>query len=90
MGEGKSSSALNQALSSGAQSLAQNIDADSMAAVQMLQQMTQANAGIGLGTKANAYTQDPSKTQYAAQAFINLIGGGSKIGLLDRLMGRFF
>lgn len=76
-GEGRSSSALNQALSSGAQSLAQGLDADTLSAVEMLQQLTQGNAALGLGTNPNLNTLSPGKGQIATNLLLGLLSGSS-------------
>lgn len=92
LGDGKSSSALNQALSTGSQTLAQNIDADSMTALQMLQQLTQGNVSAGLGTQANMNLLQPGRGQVALNALLGLlsgVGGQSLGGLLGGSVGRF-
>lgn len=86
LGEGKSSSALNQAMSTGAQQLAQNIDADVMSAVQMLQQLTQGNSALGLGTQAVVPLLQPGKTQTAWNALAQLLAGQAG-GVLGSLSG---
>lgn len=84
LGEGKSSSALNQALSTGAQSLAQNLDAESMSALQMLQQLTQSGAATGLGTQAKSISSGPGAGMTILNFLLNLLsqGGGGVIGQL--------
>lgn len=85
LGEGKSSSALNQSLATGAQTLAQTLDADSMAALQMLQQLTQGSAATGLGAD---YKKNISPGQIALASILGLVGGGG--GLLGNLLWRRF
>lgn len=84
LGEGKSSSALNQALSTGAQGLAQTLDADSMSALQLLQQLTQTGASTGLGTQANAVSSSPGVGLSLMNFILNLISGGG--GLLGQAL----
>lgn len=80
LGGGQSSSALNQALSTGAQNLAQDIDARSMTdaftALQLLQQMTSGNVSAGLGADPTVNHLVPGKTQTALNTILGLLGGG--------------
>lgn len=87
LGEGRSSSALNQAMSTGAQQLAQNIDADVMSAVQMLQQLTQGNTALGLGTQAVVPMLQPGKTQTVWNALAQLLSGNAG-GIVGSLAGK--
>lgn len=83
LGEGKSSSALNQALATGAQDLTKAIDADSMAALQLLQNLTLGNTGAALGANI-------SQPKGVAQSLLELLVqgaglyGASYIGGLNR------
>lgn len=85
LGEGKSSSALNQALSTGAQSLAQTLDADSMAALQMLQQLTQSSAATGLGTQAKAFSSTPGAGMTILNFLLNMLSQGGS-GIIGQLL----
>lgn len=76
LGEGKSSSALNQSLATGAQSLAQTLDADKMGALQLLQQLTEGGSKVGL---AADFKQDISKSKTALNTILNLMQGGGKL-----------
>lgn len=76
LGEGKSSSALNQTLATGAQSLAETIDADKMSALQLLQQLTESGSKVGLGAD---FKQDLSKSKTAINTILNLLQGGGKL-----------
>lgn len=79
LGQGKSSSALNQALSTGAQSLAQTLDADSMAALQLLQQLTQSSSATALQAASNI--PDPlSSAQIGLNSLLKLITTGLSKG----------
>lgn len=77
LGEGRSSSALNQALSQGGQDLATNLAGDSMQALQMLQQLTQGNAATGLGTQAQALYAGPSTLTQVLSGLAQLTGMGA-------------
>lgn len=89
LGQGKSSSALNQALATSAQSLAQNLDADSMAALQLLQQLTQNAASTSLQASSNL--SDPlSKGQLALNSLLKLLSVGSSLPAVQNLIGGYF
>lgn len=83
LGEGKSSSALNQALATGAQNLAQGIDADSMAALQLLQNLTLGNTGAAFGANI---TQPKGIAQSLLELLVQGAGiyGASYIGGLAK------
>lgn len=84
LGEGRSSSALNQALAQGAQGLTENLAADTMQAVDMLQRLTQGNTATGLGTNALMHFQSPS-------TLAQVLSGVSQLGGLGlNFAGRFF
>lgn len=76
LGEGKSSSALNQAISQGGQDLATNLAGDSMQALQLLQQLTQGNTATGLGTQAQALYGSPSTLTQILSGLSQLSGMG--------------
>lgn len=76
LGEGKSSSALNQSLSTGAQTLAQNLDADTMGALQMLQELTQKGSSIGLSAD---FQKSIPKGKMAINTILSLLGGGASL-----------
>lgn len=78
-GGGKSSSALNQALSTGAQSLAQNVSSDTMSALQMLLNLTQSQTSQGLGTRAQEFQSAPSTGTQALSALLQLLGIGGNL-----------
>lgn len=79
LGQGKSSSALNQALSTGAQSLAQTLDADAMNALQLLQQLTQSSSSTAL--QASSKIGDPlSSAQIWLNSLLKLIANGLDAG----------
>lgn len=75
-GSGKSSSALNQALSAGAQNLTQNLSADTMSALGMLQNLAQSNTALGLGTQAKGYYLEPSTGSQILSGLLQLAGMG--------------
>lgn len=85
LGEGKSSSALNQTLATGAQSLAQTIDADKMGAIQLLQQLAEGGAKTGLSAD---FKQDLSKSKTAFNTILNLLRGGG--GLIGKMLWKKF
>lgn len=76
-GGGRSSSALNQALASGAQNLSQNLSADTMNALQLLQSLSQSGTAAGLGTQTKGYYSAPSTGSQTLAGLLQLLSSGA-------------